>query len=258
MNTVLDMSKVSDRREIAPVSETSSMLQLLERVSRDPAIDVAKLREFWALRKEIAAEAAEAAFNDAMNAAQAEMTPIATDAVNPQTRSKYATYGKLDGKLRPIYTRHGFSISFNEGKSEKPDYVLVLAYVSHRAGHTRNYQADMPADGKGAKGGDVMTKTHAVGAAKSYGKRYLLKDIFNIAIGEEDTDGNDPDYPRITEKQAADLKALITEHGGDMAKLLKYFKVASLTAIHANNYEWSVAEIKRLSAARAEARKQQK
>lgn len=215
MNSVIDMSKVSERKEVVPASETSSLLALLDRVSRDPNVDVAKLREFWALRKEIVAEAAETAFNEAMNACQAEMTPIATDAVNPQTRSKYATYGKLDGKLRPIYTRHGFSISFNEGKSEKPDHVLVLAYVS-RSGHTRLYQADMPADGKGAKGGDVMTKTHAVGAAKSYGKRYLLKDIFNIAIGEEDTDGNDPktDIPKAPEgydSWKADMTALADE-----------------------------------------------
>ena len=34
-----------------------------------------------------------------------------------------------------------------------------------------------------------MTPIHADGAADSYAKRYLLKDIFNIAIGEEDTDG---------------------------------------------------------------------
>ena len=50
----------------------------------------------------------------------------------------------------------------------------------------------MPADGKGAKGGDVMTKTHATGAAVSYGMRYLLKMIFNVAVGEDDTDGNGP------------------------------------------------------------------
>ena len=32
-------------------------------------------------------------------------------------------------------------------------------------------------------------KTHAVGAGMSYGMRYLLKMIFNIAIGEDDDDG---------------------------------------------------------------------
>jgi ERF superfamily protein len=215
MNTVIDMSKVNERRELAPVSEANALINAIERAARDPNVDIVKMKELFAMRKEIAAEIAETAFNNAMNACQAEMTPIATDAVNPQTRSKYATYGKLDGKLRPIYTRHGFSISFNEGKSEQPDHVLVLAYVSN-AGYTRLYQADMPADGKGAKGGDVMTKTHAVGAAKSYGKRYLLKDIFNIAIGEEDTDGNAPskDLPKPPEGYdtwKADMTALADE-----------------------------------------------
>ena len=44
----------------------------------------------------------------------------------------------------------------------------------------------MPADGKGAKGGDVMTKTHATGSAMTYGQRYLVKMIFNIAVGADD------------------------------------------------------------------------
>lgn len=35
-----------------------------------------------------------------------------------------------------------------------------------------------------------MTKTHAVGSGKTYAKRYLLKDIFNVAVGEDDDDGN--------------------------------------------------------------------
>lgn len=37
----------------------------------------------------------------------------------------------------------------------------------------------------------MMTKTHATGAAMSYGMRYLLKMIFNAAIGEADT-GREP------------------------------------------------------------------
>src|SRR4029079_17827861 len=72
-----------------------------------------------------------------------------------------------------------------------PQWVRVLCYVTHNAGHSRTYHVDMPADGKGAKGGDVMTLTHASGAALSYGMRYLLKMVWNIAVGEDDRDGND-------------------------------------------------------------------
>ncbi|MGN6282127.1 ERF family protein, partial [Frateuria sp.] len=104
--------------------------------------------------------------------------------------SKYATYGKLDKALRPVYTDHGFALSFDTGPDAPADCVRVLCYVSHRNGHSRTYHVDMPSDGKGAKGGDVMTKTHAVGAGMSYGMRYLLKMIFNVAVGEDDDDGN--------------------------------------------------------------------
>jgi hypothetical protein len=137
------------------------------------------------------ARSAEVEFNLAMNAVQSELGRIAPDLNNPQTKSKYASYAALDRVIRPIYTRHGFSLSFDSGDSTIAETVVAFCYVSHSAGHTRKYQSPpMPSDGKGAKGGDVMTKTHATGAAMSYAMRYLLKFIFNIAVGEDDTDGN--------------------------------------------------------------------
>jgi len=139
------------------------------------------------------ARKAEMAFNRAMNAAQAEITRISPDAYNQQTKSKWATYAKLDYILRPIYTRHGFALSFDtEPMPPELQITRIKCHVSHIEGHTRTYYQDVPADGKGAKGGDVMTKTHAVGSSDSYGMRYLLKMIFNIAIGEDDNDGNGP------------------------------------------------------------------
>src|SRR5690606_9401338 len=174
----------------APTSESGHVLELISRIASDPSADIDKLKELMAMHREMETERAIKAFNAAMNAAQSEMGRISADATNPQTRSKYATYGKLDATLRPIYTRHGFALSFDEGEAPAPDYVRVLCYVSHSDGHCKTYAKNMPADGKGAKGNDVMTKTHAAGAAMQYGMRYLLKGIFNVAIGEDDTDGN--------------------------------------------------------------------
>ena len=251
MSSVIDLSRAPERREVAPVSEAHAMVSAIERAARDPAVNIEKMERLFSMAKEIRQEIAGQAFNAAMNACQAEMRPIATDAENPQTHSKYATYGKLDRALRPIYTKHGFSISYDEADSPKPEHVRVLAYVSHSGGFTRTYRRDMPADGKGAKGGDAMTKTHAAGAAHSYGSRYLLKGIFNIAIGEEDKDGNDPesgDDPKcISAKQVADLEALISETKRDKARLLKWFKVKSLEEIPANNFDFVCQEIRRIA-----------
>lgn len=227
---------------VVATGEAASLMEVISRAASDPNIDVEKLERLMGMYERISTLKALEAFNDAMNQAQKEMRPIAADAVNPQTRSKYASYAKLDHALRPIYTKHGFSISYDEGESKKPDHVLVLAYVA-RGGYTRTYRSDMPADGKGAKGGDVMTKTHATGAAKSYGKRYLLKDIWNVAVGEEDRDGNQDDAPRITDSQVADLNALITEVGANKENFLKYLKLDALPNLRASSYKAAVAAL---------------
>jgi hypothetical protein len=179
-------------QSVAAISnaEASSLIHVIAAAARDPAVDIDKMERLWAMHERLKNRAAEEAFNAAMNKAQSRMGRVSADAANPQTKSLYATYGKLDKAVRPIYSDEGFSISFNEGEGAPEGHARILAYVSHSAGHTRTYKLDMPNDGKGAKGGDVMTKTHATGAAHSYGRRYLLKDIFNIAIGEEDNDGN--------------------------------------------------------------------
>src|SRR5262249_4846427 len=125
---------------------------------------------------------------------------ISPNAYNQETKSKWATYDRIDRDIRPIYIKHGFSLSFDSGDCPHPEMVRAYCYVSHRGGHTRKYQApDMPWPTKGAKGGAVMTPTHGTGAAMSYAMRYLLKYIFNIAIGEDDTDGNGPKASPVME-----------------------------------------------------------
>lgn len=182
-------------------TEAVAFLSLIERASRDPSVDIEKMERLMAMHERMLAKQAEADFNDAMAACQREISTIAADATNPQTRSKYATYAKLDGKLRPIYTKHGISLSYGTEPASDSEHVRVIAYVA-RGGYTRKYQIDMPNDGKGAKGGDVMTKTHAQGAGVAYGMRYLLKAIFNVAVGEEDRDGNAQDGLPEEDKQA--------------------------------------------------------
>lgn len=176
----------------APASTESrdgGLALVVERLAANPQVDVEKLERIIALQERFLARAAEEAFNAAMAAAQLEMRPIAADASNPQTHSRYASYAALDRALRPIYTKHGLAISYDTGESPLADHVRVLAYV-RQGRHKETYHLDMPNDGKGAKGGDVMTKTHATGAAMSYGMRYLLKMIFNVSVGEDDRDGN--------------------------------------------------------------------
>lgn len=190
MEGVKEVELVARKSELPAQADPD--VSLFERLARDPGVDVDKLERLVQMHERGKARLAEEQFNAAMSLAQTKMRPIAADAENPQTKSKYASYAQLDRALRPIYTECGFAVSFNTDDCPQPEHVRVLAYVTHTSGHTRPYHVDMPSDGKGARGGDVMTKTHATGAALSYGARYLHKMIWNVAVGEDDVDGNTP------------------------------------------------------------------
>lgn len=207
MSEIIEVSAQSRALQVA--SDNATIIKAITQAATNPNVDVEKMERLWAMHEKIAARDAEQSFNDSMTRAQADTGRISADAVNPQTRSQYASYAQLDRHLRPVYTKHGFSLSFNTGKSDKPEHIAVLCYVSHSAGHTRPYSVEMPADGKGAKGGDVMTKTHATGSAMSYGMRYLLKLIFNVAIGEDDDDGNGGEGPKEHPKLQAGRDAAL-------------------------------------------------
>lgn len=225
-------------------SEAASILSVIERAARSPDVDVDKMERLLLMHERIVGKQAETAFNAALTAAQSNIGRVAADANNQQTRSRYASYAALDRMLRPVYIGQGLALSFDTTDSPTPDHIRVLCHVSHVAGHTRTYHVDMPNDGKGAKGGDVMTKTHATGAAMSYGARYLLKMIFNVAVGEDDTDGNIPGE-RVSKEQAANIETLATEVGANIQMFLRYMKASSISEIQAKNYENAIAALKR-------------
>ena len=222
-------------------ADAASLMEVISRAAADPNTDVDKLERLMGMYERITARTAESAYHEAMNAAQAAMDRVRTDSHNPQTKSRYASFPALDRALRPIYTQQGFSLSFDTGDGAPQDHVRVVCRVAHRGGHKETHHVDMPADGKGAKGGDVMTKTHAAGAAYSYGQRYLLKLIFNIAVGE-DTDGNAPTGPTVlvTDDQVADLVALMDEVGADRDRFLNYLRIDTLAHLPAKRFQEAV------------------
>ncbi len=239
-----------------PVQQISSdpsvaMISMIQQAASDPNTDVAKMEKLWEMKERIDAKQAEGDFNQAMGLAQSKMGTIGVDKANRQTQSKYASYSKLDKVLRPIYTSDGFALSFNTEKAENPAEIRIICFVSHAKGHTRMYSIDMPADGKGAKGGDVMTKTHATGSAVSYGMRYLLKMIFNVAIGEYDDDGNQAaqiePIKLITENQQNTIHAMLVENDLSESIFLSFLdslKINGLANIPQSDYKSIVAKVK--------------
>lgn len=231
------MSKAVAKVEQAQAPATTDgavVLSLLDKVISNPDVPLERVEQAFNLHLRIQAEQHRKEYAAAMADAQSRMKAVRTDALNRQTNSRYATFGALDAVVRPIYSECGFALSYNT-ESPAPDVLRVIAYVSHRSGYEREFRIDMPADGKGAKGGDVMTKTHAAGSALSYGKRYLLGAIFNIAV-ERDDDGNKAAGGVITPEQAEELAKLISETKTDIHKFLEIGGLESLSDMPANKF----------------------
>lgn len=232
------LTVVQGGAEVAAALPAPSILGIpLDQLANVP---VAQMAELFALHQKMEADKARRDFAVAFGKCQQEMVAIAKD--KKGDKSTYATYLQLDTAIRPIYVKHGFSVSFNSGESTLPDHVKVLGYLLHDGGHEKTYEADIPCDGKGAKGNDVMTKTHARGSAFTYGKRYLLIMMFNIALKDKaDDDGKAagdqvPDAP-ISDEQVEELRALMKGADANEERFCKTFGFESLTEIMQSQFE---------------------
>ena len=191
----IEAQRLAGLQQVAPIppkqDEGPPILHVFERALRDVSMPLERVREIYALKREIEADLAEQEYIRARSLVEQELEPVAKDASNPSTRSKYATLAAVIQAVRPVYSKHGIVIEFDTGMADPAlgdGWMRVLAFLSHQAGYKRTFHIDMPSDGKGARGNDVMTRTHATGSAYTYGRRYLLLGIFNIAV--EDDDGN--------------------------------------------------------------------
>jgi ERF superfamily len=259
---------VREAQAAAPVAAPTSLLDIIMRAGLDPNFDIDKFERLVTIqqteqdrqerREDRAAEiAAEAAFNAAMSEVQGQMGRVKATLQNKQTNSVYADYAAYDRMLKPLYSRAGFGLSYGEDDSPKADHVRVFCLVTHTApgamrSFTRRYHTDMPADGKGAKGGDVMTKTHATGSAFAYAQRYLLKLIFNVAVSKDD-DGNaasgDPGAQDISALQLKELRDLIAEVDANEAAVCKACRVEMLEMLTVKQFGQAKAKLETMRTA---------
>lgn len=235
MNAVVEMTPMHPP---APaISEATALIQAIERAALNPQVDIEKMERLFAMQKEIMARQAETAFNVALAAAQAEIPTIKGRKKNTQTNSFYADLVAVCDVAMPIVTRHGFSLSFSQGDCPIEGRIRVNCQCAHAGGHSRFYHWDAPIDTVGIKGVQNKTQIHGEASSFSYAQRYLTKLAFNLRIEGEDNDGNGQKRDQfITEKQAADLLAKITEVGANKEQFLKFLRVEKLSDLPTKQY----------------------
>ena len=98
-------------------SESDTVLAMLDRMSADPNQPVERLEQMFALYQKVQADAARKAFMAAFVLAQSEMSHVVKSTPNKATNSKYATHAAIDALIKPVYSKHGFAMSYDTAES---------------------------------------------------------------------------------------------------------------------------------------------
>lgn len=180
--------------ELAPIENQETlppalaMLRVIDKAATDPRTNVEKMRALLDMQMELVREQRRVEYNNAMRATQEEMQPVVRKAMNDNTKKKYAKLEHVDNAVRPIYTKNGFSLSFNS-RREEDGTITMLCDVLHSSGHSERKELNGAKDMTGAKGTANKTDIQGAGSTVSYLRRYLTCMVFNITLIDEDDDG---------------------------------------------------------------------
>ena len=215
------MSLVKRDEQLPAVQPT--ILEIIARAAADPNVDVAKMRELMAMQKEIVAEERRMVYVEAMRNVQNALPQFVKSArvvVKGTERSRFAPIEDIDAVLRPICFDNGFTID-DDVKPINEKNVMVICKVSHKDGHFVEKTLPVPIDFSDYRSGSQSTV-----ASVTLAKRHLRKMHFNIVEKGEDTNGETTET--ITQEQALDLTTEIQDVKGNLAGMLKHFKIESL------------------------------
>lgn len=174
--------------DVAVRNDVPSLLNVIERASRDATVDVAKLQALLDMQERVTRAQAKTEFTQALSAVASELEPVARDAKNPHTNTRYAKLEAIDAALRPIYSRHGFSVRFG-AEPAAPGLVHVTCTLSHVGGHSETLGLAAPVDAVGTGGRASKTGVQAIGSTVTYLRRYLLTMALNVTFMDDDDDG---------------------------------------------------------------------
>lgn len=176
------LAKVEKTGEV--VSVESSLLEVIAKAARDPAVDMDKMERLLAMQERVQTRGAEIAFSQALSAMQPLLPTIKKNgqiAHGGKIISDFAEWSDINRAISPVLSAHGFSLSFKPSNDGKPS---VTAILRHEGGHKDDCTLELPLDTSGAK-----NAVQAVGSSLTYGKRYAAVLLLNLTVEGEDDDG---------------------------------------------------------------------
>jgi hypothetical protein len=225
--------------EAAPQSPPSAgapdpILAMIERASRDPAVDIEKFERLMAMKERVEAQRASIIFAEAFAELQPDLPVIdrsgtivvysKTDrekhggvpaGAQPIQQTPYATLDDIIEALRKPLHAHGFSLRF-EYETIADGKLATTAFLRHRGGHEISAKSPpLQHDSTGSK-----NNVQAVGSSLTYGRRYALMAVVPIvshAPQDADDDGKAAGAALIDADQLVKVQELLEETKSDVA-----------------------------------------
>ena len=229
---------MTGKKEVVKIRETSPATMMETLTNKGASLE--QIEKFMELQERHEANEAKKAYNADMVLVQQEMPAVEKSLKNKQTNSMYADLSHIIQKTKPIYTKHGFSVTFYEGETNKPEHIRIYADVVHKLGHKESPYYDVPLDGKGLKGNANMTPIHAKASSVAYGKRYLMCMVWNIATGD-DNDAQEVEI--ISNKELSIIRDRLAELEYGEDKLQKYLGVEDIEKLPKTMYQKAITAL---------------
>lgn len=229
-----------------------ALMRMIERAAMDPNFDVAKLDKLLDIKERWDREEARKAFTAAMAEFKKNPPQIIKDArvyfstAKGATDYKHASLGAVCDAVIEGLAKVGISHSWEPEQRE--GLVHVTCVLTHERGHSTRTMLFCPPDDSGNKNSIQM-----VSSATTYLSRYTL--LLATGLGtKDDDDGRATGAPQgnserkhgpqfITDHQAADLDAMISEIGTNKAQFLRFMKVDELAQIQASRMQLAVQQL---------------
>jgi hypothetical protein len=205
-----------------------------------------KLEKLMQLERQWKADKAREAFVEAMTAFKADPPTILKNKlvnIPGGARFAHATLAQVVDAVCAGLSKYGLSHSW-ETRQENGG-VSVTCVLTHQLGHSERTTLSAAPDDSGKK-----NSIQQIASTVTYLERYTLMAATGLAARDMDNDGAGAvTVARITEKQAADLQALIDEVAEDpekyRAKMLDYYKIETLADLPAADFAGAVKTLER-------------
>lgn len=229
------------------LSETADLLSIIARAARDPDVNVDKMRELFALKRELEADAAKRAFYAALAKAKGEFGPILkTRQVDyphkdggGRTSYRYEELADIGVVVDPVLSKYG--LSYRHKSTQEGPKIKVTCILSHELGHSEENSLEGVEDKSGMK-----NPNQAIASTVTYLQRYTLKEAVGIGAGrDDDAAGGEPEDPIITIDDVVYVETLIRDTDSDLAKFLETIEAPSIAEMRVSQFKRAVGLLNR-------------